>query len=103
LDGSRKRVAKGNGVTVQVNQLLTQQMQKMMKQLRNPGAPKFNEYVWRLSLTLTSAKLGKYAKEIYNKCGNTSISNHLLAPQLNLGASNPKSIIFNGMQEGSNT
>ncbi len=42
LDGSRKRrVAKGCGVTVQeVNQLLSQfqQMQKMMKQLRNPRA-----------------------------------------------------------------
>jgi signal recognition particle subunit SRP54 len=42
LDGSRKRrVAKGSGVTVQeVNQLLSQfqQMQKMMKQLRNPRA-----------------------------------------------------------------
>jgi signal recognition particle subunit SRP54 len=44
LNGSRKRrVAKGSGTTVQeVNQLLTQfrQMQKMMKQLRNPRARK---------------------------------------------------------------
>jgi signal recognition particle subunit SRP54 len=42
LNGSRKRrVAKGSGTTVQeINQLLTQfkQMQKMMKQLRNPRA-----------------------------------------------------------------
>ncbi len=42
LNGSRKRrVAKGSGTTVQeVNQLLSQfrQMQKMMKQLRNPRA-----------------------------------------------------------------
>ncbi len=42
LDGSRKRrVAKGSGSSVQeVNQLLSQfqQMQKMMKQLRNPRA-----------------------------------------------------------------
>jgi signal recognition particle subunit SRP54 len=42
LDGSRKRrVARGSGVTVQeINQLLSQfqQMQKMMKQLRNPRA-----------------------------------------------------------------
>lgn len=42
LNGSRKRrVAKGSGTTVQeVNQLLTQfrEMQKMMKQLRNPRA-----------------------------------------------------------------
>lgn len=44
LNGSRKRrVAKGSGTTVQeVNQLLSQfrQMQKMMKQLRNPRARK---------------------------------------------------------------
>ena len=42
LNGSRKRrVAKGSGTTVQeINQLLAQfrQMQKMMKQLRNPRA-----------------------------------------------------------------
>jgi signal recognition particle subunit SRP54 len=42
LNGSRKkRVARGSGTTVQeVNQLLSQfrQMQKMMKQLRNPRA-----------------------------------------------------------------
>lgn len=42
LNGSRKkRIAKGSGTTVQeVNQLLTQfrQMQKMMKQMRNPRA-----------------------------------------------------------------
>ena len=42
LNGSRKRrVAKGSGTTVpEINQLLTQfrQMQKMMKQLRNPRA-----------------------------------------------------------------
>jgi signal recognition particle subunit SRP54 len=42
LNGSRKkRIAKGSGTTVQeVNQLLTKfrQMQKMMKQLRNPRA-----------------------------------------------------------------
>jgi len=42
LNGSRKkRIAKGSGTTVQeVNQLLMQfrQMQKMMKQLRNPRA-----------------------------------------------------------------
>lgn len=42
LNGSRKRrVARGSGTTVQdINQLLTQfrQMQKMMKQLRNPRA-----------------------------------------------------------------
>lgn len=44
LNGSRKRrIAKGSGTTVQeVNQLLSQfrQMQKMMKQLRNPRARK---------------------------------------------------------------
>jgi len=42
LNGSRKkRVARGSGTTVQeINQLLSQfrQMQKMMKQLRNPRA-----------------------------------------------------------------
>ena len=42
LNGSRKRrIAKGSGTTVQdINQLITQfrQMQKMMKQLRNPRA-----------------------------------------------------------------
>jgi signal recognition particle subunit SRP54 len=42
LDGSRKRrVAKGSGSSVQeINQLLSQfqQMQKMMKQLKNPRA-----------------------------------------------------------------
>jgi len=44
LNGSRKRrIAKGSGTSVQeVNQLLSQfrQMQKMMKQLRNPRARK---------------------------------------------------------------
>jgi len=44
LDGARrKRIAKGSGTTVQdVNQLLTQfrQMQKMMKQFKNPRAQK---------------------------------------------------------------
>ncbi|MEW5960445.1 MAG: signal recognition particle protein, partial [Chloroflexota bacterium] len=42
LNGSRKRrIASGSGTTVQdINQLITQfrQMQKMMKQLRNPRA-----------------------------------------------------------------